>query len=343
MVPGAGAGLELLPEGDGPVAAEQIMEDWQRPLMAAMVEQVAGSGGDILEIGFGRGVSAAMIQEVGVGSHTIVEASPAVVRDYFRPWAAQYPQRDIRLVEGRWQEVVGALGQYDGVFFHAVPLDEAEFVADMADSSTTYAARFFSTAAALLKQGGAFTYMSTEIDTLSRSHQRLLMEHFSSLNLSKVSPEHTRAYPGHVVGRLDGSGQSDQVGVIWEQLRRRIDKLSPEQRRLLDRRLAAAAGPESQQLVAYFVPRPGADTASLRPFLAARLPAYMVPAPLRAYRRLAADAQRQGGPGCLVQGRGPNPVSKPPSPIRCAPRGNRDRPGADLVGCFGVWPGGPGG
>ena len=44
---------------------EEIMEDWQLPLMQAMADIVTNSNGDILEIGFGRGVASTMLQNGG--------------------------------------------------------------------------------------------------------------------------------------------------------------------------------------------------------------------------------------------------------------------------------------
>ncbi len=40
------------------------MEDWQTPLMQAMARHVTETHGDVLEIGFGRGVSAEFIQQL---------------------------------------------------------------------------------------------------------------------------------------------------------------------------------------------------------------------------------------------------------------------------------------
>ncbi len=52
---------------------EEIMEDWQIPVMQAMADVVTESHGDVLEIGFGRGGASDLIQEKGVRSHTVVE------------------------------------------------------------------------------------------------------------------------------------------------------------------------------------------------------------------------------------------------------------------------------
>ena len=164
---------------------QQIMEDWQAPLMSAMADLVTASGGDVLEIGFGRGVSATHIQHGGVRSHTIVECNPFIVARYER-WRESYPDRDIRLVTGRWQDVVGPLGLFDAVFFHTYALNEDDAIEHLSDS-VTFAEPFFPRAAAHLRSGGVFTYLSNEIDSLARSHQRRLLRHFDSFRVHIVS------------------------------------------------------------------------------------------------------------------------------------------------------------
>ena len=86
------------------------------------------------------------------------------------------------MIQGRWQDVLSQLDTYDAVFFHAFPLNEEEFVKYVLNS-ITFAEHFFPFAARLLKSGGVFTYLSTEIDSLSRRHQRALFQYFSSITL----------------------------------------------------------------------------------------------------------------------------------------------------------------
>ncbi|MGI9283894.1 MAG: non-ribosomal peptide synthetase [Pseudomonadales bacterium] len=165
---------------------QEIMEDWQTPLMQAMAQHAAENGGDILEIGFGRGVSATMLQDLRIKSHTIVESSDFIVAQHFEPWSKNYAGRDIRLLHGRWQDQTDQLDLYDGIFFHAYPLNETEFV-DYVLRSVTFAEHAIPELATYLKSGGAFTYLSTEIDSLSRRHQRLLNRYFSSIT-TQVMP-----------------------------------------------------------------------------------------------------------------------------------------------------------
>jgi guanidinoacetate N-methyltransferase len=86
------------------------------------------------------------------------------------------------LVRGKWQDALASLPAFDGIFFQTYPLNEQEFLEFVA-RSVTFAEHFFPTAAQHLRPGGAFTYLSHEIDSLSRSHQRLLFKHFSSVQL----------------------------------------------------------------------------------------------------------------------------------------------------------------
>jgi guanidinoacetate N-methyltransferase len=160
---------------------EEIMEDWQIPLMRAMAAVATAGHGDLLEIGFGRGVSSGIIQEMGVRSHTIVECNENVIQRFYR-WKEQFPDREIRLLEGRWQEVTDQFSDYDAIFFHTYPLNEDDYIEQVA-ASTTFAEHFFPTAARYLRSGGVFTYMTNEIDSLSRGHQRALLRYFSSFGV----------------------------------------------------------------------------------------------------------------------------------------------------------------
>ena len=164
---------------------EDIMEDWQIPLMRAMVDVVTEHAGDILEIGFGRGVSADCIQNECVSSHTIVECNDSIV-DHFHEWRKNYPNQEIKLLHGKWQDLTDQFSLYDGIFFHTYVLDEAEQI-EYIGQSITFAEHFFPVAARYLREGGVFTYISGEIDSLSRSHQRALLKHFDSISIHKVS------------------------------------------------------------------------------------------------------------------------------------------------------------
>jgi guanidinoacetate N-methyltransferase len=203
FVPG---GTRALPDDlrNAALADEQIMEEWQLPLMETMAAIAARSGGDVLEIGFGLGVSAELMQRHGVRSHTVVECNPSVI-ERFERWRSAYPGRDIRMVPGLWQDVIADLGKYDAIFFHTYALDEDESV-ELLERSVTFAAHFFPAAAEHLRPGGVFTYLTGEIDSLSRAHQRLLLERFSSFRVQRVKL--------HVPGDVRDAWWADSMAVV---------------------------------------------------------------------------------------------------------------------------------
>jgi hypothetical protein len=69
------------------IAGQQVMHAWERPLMRCMAEIAAATHGNIAEIGFGMGISATFVQELGVRSHTIVECHPGVLES-LQTWRA---------------------------------------------------------------------------------------------------------------------------------------------------------------------------------------------------------------------------------------------------------------
>lgn len=162
---------------------QQVMQAWERPLMKRLAQEIAGPDKDVLEIGFGMGISASFIQEVGARSYTVVEPNRDVM-GAFEAWRARHPDADVRLVEGTWQEAADQLGEYDGILFDTYPLSQEEYVRNEVEGSAyAHAAEFFPLAAEKLRPGGAFTYFTCEIDTLSRGHQRALMRHFDEVSL----------------------------------------------------------------------------------------------------------------------------------------------------------------
>lgn len=173
------AGGELLIED------QQVMQDWEIPMMRRLAGIVTQGHGDVLEIGFGMGLSAGFIQECGAASHTVVEFNEDVAA-VARRWAARRSPADIDVVQGSWQDQVGSLGLFDGILWDAFPTSESEFDQFVLRDSTV-AESFFPTASAHLRAGGRFTYYTNEEDSLSRRHQRGLLRYFSRFSLEVVS------------------------------------------------------------------------------------------------------------------------------------------------------------
>lgn len=192
MVPGCNP--ELTERTQGELTDENVMEDWQIPIMKKMAEFVGATSGDILEVGFGRGVASTFVQSHSPRSHTIVECNDSIVEQY-HAWRKDFPDQTINLVHGLWQEKISDFEMYDGILFHTYPLNQEEF-SEHVVKSVTFAEHFLETAAAHLRPGGVLTYLTNEIDSISRAHQRLLFQYFSSFSLQLIQdlqiPEDTK-------------------------------------------------------------------------------------------------------------------------------------------------------
>ena len=97
----------------------QVMMEWEKPYMEACIDALKPSG-DVLEIGFGLGYSAAQIQKYKPKSHTIIEYHPVVV-EKARAWARDKP--NVTIIEATWQDTLATLGTFDTIFFDDYPLE----------------------------------------------------------------------------------------------------------------------------------------------------------------------------------------------------------------------------
>jgi spermidine synthase len=95
---------------------QQVMMRWETPLMQHHVDILSIEGGDILEIGFGMGISADMIMERNPASYTVVEIHPQII-SLAKEWAKDKP--NVTIIEGNWLDVLGEIGKkrYDGILF----------------------------------------------------------------------------------------------------------------------------------------------------------------------------------------------------------------------------------
>ena len=91
-----------------------IMMNWEHPAMSASAAYVTEGGGDILEIGFGMGISAGYIQSHSISSHTIIEPHPQMVQKAVE-WSNG--KSNITIISQSWADVTGSLGTYDGIFY----------------------------------------------------------------------------------------------------------------------------------------------------------------------------------------------------------------------------------
>lgn len=123
----------------------QVMMDWEDPIMSASAAYVCQNGGDILEIGFGMGISAGYIQSHSITSHTIIENHPDVIPKA-KAWAQG--KSNVTIVTGSWYDVKGDLSTYDGLFYDTWGDDNM--------------GQFSSSLSSLMKTGGVATWWNNE-------------------------------------------------------------------------------------------------------------------------------------------------------------------------------------
>jgi protein arginine N-methyltransferase 2 len=101
---------------DSSIEGYEVMNSWEHPLMKKHAEVVCQNGGDILEIGFGMGISANYIQSHNINSHTIVEIHPQVIQ-FLENWSKN--KSNVIIIEGDWYNKIEKIcnKKYDGIFF----------------------------------------------------------------------------------------------------------------------------------------------------------------------------------------------------------------------------------
>ena len=126
----------------------QVMMSWEDSIMKASADYVCENGGDILEIGFGMGISADHIQSNSIDSHTIIENHPQVI-EKAKAWASG--KSNVTIIEGGWYDVKNSLSTYDGVFYDT-----------WGDDSRN---NFTTVLLTLIKPGGRATWWNNFTDT----------------------------------------------------------------------------------------------------------------------------------------------------------------------------------
>lgn len=159
------------------VGDKQVMQSWEKPLMKKLAKYASGRGGDILEIGFGLGISARFIVEYGCDSYTVVEAHPKIAENA-RLWAKKL-KISTTVVEDFWQNwISNETDKYDGILFDTYPLEESK------KGKNHY--EFLPYVKDLLSEGGIYTYYSDETTDFRHTHMKKLFKHFKKFKLVKV-------------------------------------------------------------------------------------------------------------------------------------------------------------
>ena len=127
--------------------SKAVMMEWERPLMEAHARAVcAAGGGKVLNVGFGMGLVDQAMQRYEPEEHTIIEAHPEVYARMLKlGWGEK---KNVRILFGRWQDVIPQLGSYDGIFFDTY----GEYYEDMRE--------FHEHLPKLLNPGGVYSYFN---------------------------------------------------------------------------------------------------------------------------------------------------------------------------------------
>jgi guanidinoacetate N-methyltransferase len=110
------------------ILGRSVMETWEEPYMKELANIVTSNGGNILEVGFGLGISARYIQEHEIEEHIIIEgnADVFVKLEEF----AQQAKHKVTPIFGLWQDVVDSLpnDSFDGILFDTFVITEEDAI-----------------------------------------------------------------------------------------------------------------------------------------------------------------------------------------------------------------------
>lgn len=180
------------------INGELVMNKDELPIMKALSKIVGEHGGDIVETGYGMGISAKLIDSYPkVKSHTIIEANKQVyqtlvdykntsstpvsiipVLDFFEDWIKTVPDNS-----------------YDGVFYDTFPLE----VEDVNMIGPTYTRKVYQDIFRILKPGGVFTYFGSwemkDGDTQHLIHSGFKPDNIYFDSIKVETYQHQQTYP----------------------------------------------------------------------------------------------------------------------------------------------------
>jgi spermidine synthase len=91
-----------------------IMDSIETPLMKEFANIVTENGGDILEIGFGMGISADFIYNSNIKSYTCIEIHPSIYEKALE-WSKD--KSNVKIILGNWIDIIPTLNdKFDGIF-----------------------------------------------------------------------------------------------------------------------------------------------------------------------------------------------------------------------------------
>ncbi|TIA90312.1 hypothetical protein E3P99_01622 [Wallemia hederae] len=102
-------------------AGDPVMMEWETPIMQKTVHALCDNHEDaeesltILNVGFGLGIIDTEFQKYKPTQHTIIEAHPDVLK-HMRE-TGWYDKPGVRVCEGKWQDFIEEIGQFDVIYF----------------------------------------------------------------------------------------------------------------------------------------------------------------------------------------------------------------------------------
>jgi protein arginine N-methyltransferase 2 len=132
----------FFPDATSRTGEKAVMMDWEDTIMYASAQYVAENGGNILEIGYGMGISANYIQSFRPTSHTVVEIHPEIASQA-RRWSKG--GEGITVLEGDWfnlKKEIQANAPYDGIFYDAYGDENEQKLVDFCISILNKGGRF---------------------------------------------------------------------------------------------------------------------------------------------------------------------------------------------------------
>ncbi|MFJ3521403.1 hypothetical protein ACIPO9_02910 [Pseudomonas sp. NPDC090203] len=176
------------------IGDEYVMHEWERPLIRRMVEDLKLTPDDrLLEIGFGMGISASILQEFGPAFHTIVEPHPQVLAKA-EHW--KKTRTNIHIQPGYWQQLDSGTQRYSAIFFDP-------FADDMAAVDEENLSFLKFAAQSLLGDGGRLALFCI-LPLLPLEYQRVMFEHYRRVEISsvQVAPRDTADPTADLDGRM---------------------------------------------------------------------------------------------------------------------------------------------
>jgi len=123
----------------------EVMMDWEYPIMKSMAKEVCRFGGDILEVGFGMGISANEIQKFDIKSHTIIEINLGIYNKA-KDWCLD--KENVNLINDDFIKYLEYTSdKFDGIFFDPYPSE----ILGIDDDGFMYGKLFFDSIKKLCK------------------------------------------------------------------------------------------------------------------------------------------------------------------------------------------------